>query len=346
MRSLAVMKPGHLEIVDVSVPKIDANRVLIKTLACGICNGTDSKILHGTFKNIHTYPALLGHEGIGEVVEVGKDVELFRKGDLVLLPFIEQPDEGYASYWGAFSEYGICGDWTAMAKNGVGPGTDGFWKGYHTQTVLPKGFDPIAGVMIITFREVLSAAIRFGFAANKSLAVFGAGPVGLTFIKFAKLMGMGPIIVFDIQDEKLKEAESAGADFAYNSSRNDPVEMARKVCPQGVDFALDAVGINALINTSMKIIKDGGDICAYGISPTLGMDIDWSEAPYNWNLKFVQFPDKEMEGAAHQQVMNWIDSGALNPNDYISHVFEFDRVKDAFDLVAKKGNFKKIVIRF
>ena len=74
----------------------------------------------------------------------------------------------------------------------------------------------------------------------------------------------------------------------------------------------------------------------YGISPKLGMDLDWSDAPYNWQLHFVQFPRKKEEAEAHSQIMAWIAAGALKPSDFISNVFEFDHILDAFGLVEKR----------
>ncbi len=348
MKSLAVTKDLKLEVVEVPMPECEDNKVLVKTLACGVCNGTDTKILHGKFKNIDTseYPCLLGHEGIGEVVKVGKNVTGFEVGDKIMLPFIENPPVGYSSYWGAYSEYAICGDWKAMANNGRGPGSDGFGEFYYTQSKLPRDIDPVDATMIITFREVLAAAKKFGFGPGKSVAIFGAGPVGLSFVKFAKILGMAPIILFDIVDEKLEEAKKAGADYAFNSMNADPAQMVRELCKDGVDFSLDAVGINALINEGMKLIKDGGTICVYGISPNLSVELDWSKAPYNWKLNFQQFPDKVEEAAAHNEIMNWISLGLINPRDFISHVIEFKDILSAFDIIEKKQPCKKIVIKY
>ena len=348
MKSLAVTKDFELELVEIPKPICEDNKVLVKTLACGVCNGTDTKILHGKFKNIDPaeYPCLLGHEGVGEVVEVGKNVTSFEVGDIIMLPFVEGNVDGYSSYWGAFSEYGVCGDWKAMANNGAGPGSDDFGEFYYTQKKLPAGTDSVDAVMIITFREVLAAVRKFGFSANKSLVIFGAGPVGLSFAKFAKILGMSPIILFDIVDEKLEEAKKAGVDYAFNSMNTSPEEEVKKICKDGVDFSLDAVGINALVLKGMKLIKDGGTICTYGISPNLSMQLDWSKAPYNWNLKFQQFPDKAAEADAHEQVMSWISLGVLNPKDFISHVIDFSNVKDAFDIIEKKIPCKKIVIKY
>lgn len=172
-------------------------------------------------------------------------------------------------------------------------------------------------------------------------------PVGLCFTKFAKLLGMGTVITTDIVDEKVEAALEFGADYAFNTSKCDIVSEVRSIFPDGIDYVVDAVGINALINEAMSMIKYNGKICCYGISPKLGMDLDWSEAPYNWTLQFVQWPSKKEEGEAHSQIMAWINQGVLNPMDFISDVFDFEHILDAFKLVeARKQSTKKIVIKY
>ncbi|WP_320987410.1 zinc-binding dehydrogenase, partial [Hungatella sp.] len=115
----------------------------------------------------------------------------------------------------------------------------------------------------------------------------------------------------------------------------------------GVDYVVDAVGVNALINQAMGLVKYNGKICCYGISPELSMKLDWSSAPYNWTLQFVQWPSKREEGEAHSQIMAWINQGVLDPMDFISDVIPFERITDAFELIeAKKPDTKKIVVRF
>ncbi|MDC7287568.1 zinc-binding dehydrogenase [Blautia schinkii] len=346
MKSLAVTKDHRLEIVEVPVPEIDSSSFLIQNLACGICSGTDTKILHGKFKGVTKYPALLGHEAVGRVIKCGKDVEQFKEGDLVISANIPMSVGGYESAWGGYSEYLVGRDWKAMARNGSGPFTPGFEESIYTQMTLPQDFDPVKSTMIVTLREVLAAALHFGFQCGKSLAVFGAGPVGLTFIKFAKLLGVSPIIAFDILPEKLEEATAAGADFVYNSKGIAPGTAVRSICPRGVDFVLDAVGVNEIINQGLTVVKDGGEILVYGISPEMRTDIDWSLAPYNWKLQFLHMPIKPKEAAAHHMIINWIHMGLINLDDYISHVFAFDDILSAFEIVEKHLPCKKIVIKY
>lgn len=346
MKSLVVDKHGNLSVEEVPVPKVTDYQALVKMESCGVCNGTDMKLIHGSFKGFDTYPAILGHEGVGRVVEKGSKVKSFEIGDAVLLPFLEGMTDKYNSGWGAYSEFAVVGDWKAMVEDGKGPGTPEFSEAYYAQQIVPEDINPVSAAMIVTFREVLSACKRFGFKENSSLVVFGAGPVGLCFTKFAKLMGMGPVIVFDIIEEKLQEASAMGADYVFNSGAVKVKEEVGRICREGVDFVVDAVGINQLINQAMELIKYNGKICGYGISPKLSMELDWSKAPYNWSLQFVQWPSKLEESEAHTQIISWIQMGVINPDDFISDVIGFDSILDAFKLVEDKKAKKKIVIKF
>ena len=346
MKGLVVDNKGQLSIQEMPMPKIDDYKALVKMESCGVCNGTDMKLIHRNFKNFDTYPAVLGHEGVGRVVEKGKRVTSFEIGDSVLLPFLEEKEGEYYPGWGAFSEYAIVGDAKAMIQDGKGPGTPYFSESYFAQQVVPKSIDSVDAAMIITFREVLSATKRFGMRENKSLVVFGAGPVGLCFIKFAKLLGMGPIICFDVVDGKVKDALNMGADYAFNSTQHDVLSTVKDILPELADFAVDAVGMNQLINQAMHLIHYNGKICCYGISPKLNMNLDWSPAPYNWSLDFVQWPSKKEESEAHAQILSWIQLGALVPNEFISHVIPFADIFSAFEMVESRAATKKIIIKF
>ena len=345
MRGLVVDANGVLSIAELPMPKISPYQARVKLLSCGVCNGTDMKLIHRAFKNFNTYPAVLGHEGVAEVVEVGSRVVSLHVGDKVLLPFLEGMSGEYHSGWGAYSEYAVVGDTKAYASDGLQVPSEA----YFAQTALsPEDkADDVGAAMIITFREVLSAIRRFGLKPNKNLVVFGAGPVGLCFIRFAKLLGIGKVFAIDIDEEKVQAAKRMGADEAFNSLHCEVNKAIKDRLPNGADYVVDAVGINALINQAMGLIADHGKICCYGISPKLNMELDWSKAPYNWSLDFVQWPSKVEESEAHSQVMTWINMGVLNPMDFISHVIPFEDILDAFRILEeKRPGTKKIVIKF
>lgn len=342
MRSYVVYADGNCKIVDdMPMPKYGDYDALVKIESCGVCAGTDTKIIHGKFKGVDNYPVVLGHEGVGRVVKKGAKVKNFEIGDLVLMPYWSDVPDGYYSAWGTYSEYNIVTDARAMEADGLKP--DAFAYG---QCKLPSDFDPVSSAMIITFREVLSTMKRFGFESGKSLAVLGLGPVGLSFVKFAKLMGMSPVIAMDIQDEKLERAKACGADYLINTRNENMVDGIRAICPDGIDFALDAVGYNPFINQALEVIKSDAKVCVYGISEDMSTTVDWSKCHYNWTLHFHQFPLKEAEAGAHDQIVEWIRDGVLDPNDYISHVFDFDDIEKAFDVIKRREPAMKMVIKF
>ncbi len=349
MKALTVDANGILSLQELPMPSYGPCQALVKMRSCGVCSGTDMKLIHRTFKNFDSYPAILGHEGVGEVVATGEKVENLHKGDLVLLPFLEEKVGEFTPGWGAYSEYAVVGDAQAYIHCGMGPGTPQWSEGYLAQTVLSQinHVDAVGAAMIITFREVLSAIRRFGLHPNQNIVILGAGPVGLCFTRFLKLLGMKTVITTDVLDEKVKTARKMGADYAFNSANCDVVKEVRTLFPDGVDAVVDAVGINALLNQAIKMICYNGKICGYGISPQLSMNLDWSNAPYNWNLHFVQWPSKAEEAQAHAQIMSWINLGLLDPMDFISDVIPFSRVTDAFKLIEKHlPETKKIVIEF
>ncbi len=127
MKGYAIEKDGSRRIVTVPIPKPDPYQALVKIEACGVCNGTDIKLAHQNFKNFSTYPALLGHEAVGSIVELGEKVSSFRTGDRVTLPFGEDT-AGYYSGWGGYSEYGLVGDIAAIQADGLTPDSP-YWVG-------------------------------------------------------------------------------------------------------------------------------------------------------------------------------------------------------------------------
>ena len=344
MKTLVVDKQGKCNLQEIPVPKYTSKQALVKMIACGICNGTDGKLIHHSFKGFGEadYPLMLGHEGVGRVVEVGSEVTKYKVGDVVLLPFVDADEELYGdlkSGWGAFSEYGVIHDETAYAP-GEAP------ECAFAQTIVPEDIDAVDSAMIITLREVLSSIKRFGMTPGHSVVVFGCGPVGLTFVRFLHLLGVEKIVALDIVDEKLLTAKKNGATYTYNSMNCDVKAVVRELYPEGVDFVLDAVGNNSIINQGMSLIKDGGKICCYGIAPKSYAEIDWTEAPYNWTLQLQQFPSKVEEGECTDQVLSWIRSGEIDLKDYISDYFTFENVLDAFEKLEQRQIAKKGIVVF
>ena len=162
MKTLVVERDGRITVHEVNKPRYNEYQALVKTIACGMC-GTDIKLIHRTFKGFpeSVYPIMLGHEGVGEVVEAGSKVKGLKVGDKVLLPFVDPDPEnlpGLGSGWGALSEYAVVCDPKAPWPGGAPDCA-------FAQTVLDDDLDPVDATMIVTFREVLSNIRYFGIPA-------------------------------------------------------------------------------------------------------------------------------------------------------------------------------------
>ncbi len=341
MKAYVAYGNGRCGFEELPIPSYGDYEVLVKLESCGVCNGTDLKIIHGTFKGVEDYPAVLGHEGVGRVVELGAKVRSFQKGDLILMPYIGQTPAGMYSAWGTYAEYNVAADAAAMEADGLLP--EPFAYG---QQRLPGDLDPVSASVIITFREVLSTMKLFGFESGKSLAVLGQGTVGLSFIRFAKLLGMGPVIALGRKEDKLRQAREMGADATVNILETDPVSAVRALCPEGVDYALDAAGVPAFLNQALGMIKPDARICVYGISGQMQAEVDWSRCPYNWTLQFNQFPSKRLEAEALPQILAWMRLGVLDPAAFVSQVYPFAQIGEAFQRVERGDTNLKFVIKF
>ncbi len=343
MKTLVIAKDGSISIQEVNKPRYNEYQALVRTIACGMC-GTDVKLIHRTFKGFpeSLYPIMLGHEGVGEVVEVGAKVTGFKVGDRVLLPFVDPDEEnnpGLGSGWGAMSEYAVVCDPEA-------PWPDGAPDCAFAQTVLDDDLDSVDAVMLVTFREVLSSIRYFGIKPTDSVVVFGCGPVGLTYMKFMSLLGVENLIACDILPEKLAQAKEHGATYLINSRESDVRAEVRKIFPEGVDFVLDAAGFPAIVNQGMGLIKDRGTVLCYGVPEKEEITIDFSRADYNWRVIYQQMPRKREEGEAHKQVLEWMRSGALNIKDFISDYFDFADSVEAYAKLLERKVLKKGIIRF
>ena len=338
MKSLVVTEEKTLAIAEVPKPEIGAYEALIKTIACGVCNGTDAKIIEGKFKGLERYPLMLGHEGVGRVEAIGEKVTSYQIGDVVLLPFANDSSDVYDSAWGAFSEYA-----TVYDAKAAGASDDHFSWG---QSVVPTDVDPVDAAMMITLREVLASIRTFGIKASSKVVVYGCGPVGVTFTKFMHLLGVKTLLVVDRLEEKQEVALTNGASLYINGAQEDPVAKIKSLYPEGVDFVIDAVGHEAIVNEGLKLIRDRGSVCVYGVPATTKLQLDFSEAPYNWNVVFQQMPSKKEEGEAQDQVLAWMRSGAIALKDYISHYVPFDQVIEAFEKLERREIPLKCIVTF
>ena len=345
MLAVAVKQPGKLEIVDIPRPQPGPYEVLIRTEAACLCNATDRKLVDGHFPGVDRYPLLLGHESAGIVEEAGAKVKSFKVGERVIGGLILNPtDPAYASGWGGFCEYTLAGDHPAMLADGVADPAHGYADVYEIMRMVPKEIPVESAVLLCTWREVYAAFSDFNLRSGQNILIFGAGPVGLSFVKFARLRGLGYIGVMEISDEKRRIALQMGADEAFAP---DPEGMAAVYgkWKGGLDAVIDAVGKEAIINASLPLVKNGSSICVYGVIDQPIVSLHKIYGPYNFNLLVHQWPTRSLESAAQEPLCEWIRQGKLHHSEFLSAEYPLARVEEAF-AGARTGRPIKTLLRY
>lgn len=339
MRGLIIQQPGELVLRnDLPMPRIGAYQALCRNLACGICNGTDLKLLEGGLRGFMDYPCTLGHEAVGEVIAVGEKVRSFQIGDRVLRSAL--PDiPGIYSRWGGFAEYGMVDDYCARKEDGVP-----FDEGYSTQQVIPPQIDGVDAAMLITLKEVAGALTRLGMRPGMKVVVVGCGPVGLAMAALCCRMGATRVVLAGHHEDRIQTARRLGAE-AFNTKEVNAVPFLRDMFPYGVDLFIDCTGKAPVIDMGMQLIKEDGCIALYGIGLHKTDIIDWDNAPYNFHIHSVQWPIARYERQVHDLVCRMVVSGGLDLKEFVSHRLPVEQFEEGFTLVRRREG-RKIVLTF
>jgi threonine dehydrogenase-like Zn-dependent dehydrogenase len=345
MLAVVVTEPGRVELVDLPTPSPGPYEARVKTEAACLCNATDGKLIAGHFPGVDTYPLMLGHESAGIVDAVGENVRNFHEGDRVIGGLLFNAGDGRtASGWGGFCEYTLAADHDAMVADGVADAEHGWCEVYEIQRAVPPDIPVEAAVLLCTWREVYGGIGDFHLQPGDDLLLFGAGPVGLSFLKFGKLLGFGSVTVVDPVAAKRERAAAMGADAVLPP---DPAALGELVAGRGKPFdaVVDAVGNTAIVNMALPLIRLGGTIGVYGVVAEPAMTIEKGRGPYNFNLLVHQWPTRRRERAAQEPLCQWIREGKLRADDFISHEFPIRQIGDAIEQV-RQGAVIKAILRY
>ncbi len=330
MFAVAVTKPDELQIVNVPKPEPGPYEARVKTEIAALCNMTDRKLIHGEFPGITHYPLLLGHETVGIVDAVGGKVRRFKVGDRVVGGLVlTSPDPTYGSGWGGFCEYTLAGDHQAMVEDGVADEAHGWGEVFEIMRVVPRSISLEDAVLLCTWREVYGAFDDFMLKAGDDVLIYGGGPVGLSFVKFGRLLGLREIYLVDRNAHKQRKALEMGATAAF--APDEPQLQALLVRKQAdFDAVIDAVGKESIINGALSLVKLGGSICVYGVIDTPTVTLEKHRAPYNFNLLIHQWPTRKREHDAQEPLVEWIESGKLSYSEFVTGEFPIEQANEAY----------------
>lgn len=344
MFAVAVTKPGTLKVVQIPEPEPGLYEAVIQTEVAAICNMTDRKLIEGHFPGVEVYPLLLGHENAGTVKAVGDKVKNFKVGDRIIGSLLLNPTtEDYASGWGGFSEYIVAGDHQAMVDDGVATAENGWFDVYEIMTVIPNTISPEDGALLCMWREIYSAIIDdFHLKPGDDIIIYGDGPVGLSFVKFARLLNFGDIYLVGKYPSKLQKAMEMGATGTFTP--DDPT-LQELVNNRGkrFDAIIDAVGKEDIINAAIPMIKMGGSICVYGVIDSPSIRLNHGDGPYNFNLLLHQWPTRKYERAAQAPLLEWIEAKKLSYTEFLSGEFSIQQIQEAYEFSCQKETIKTLL---
>jgi alcohol dehydrogenase len=344
MKALVYHGPGKRSWEDKPKPRLqETTDALVKVERTTIC-GTDLHILKGDVPAV-TDGRILGHEGVGVVEEVGTGVSNFKKGDRVLISCITSCGKCDACKKGMYSH---------CAKGGwiLGHLIDGTQAEYvrtphadNSLYLVPDGADEDALVMLSDILPtgfecgVLNGAVKPG----DTVAIVGAGPVGLAALLTAQFYSPSELIVIDLDENRLEVSKRLGATKTVNSGDGKAVEKVMALTGgKGVDVAIEAVGIPATFDTCQDIVTAGGHVANVGVhgkSVSLKLEKLWAHN--------VTITTRLVDTVTTPMLLKTVESGRLQPRQLITHEFELGDVMKAYDTFgdAARERALKVILR-
>ncbi len=332
MKALVYRGPGLKAIEDRPKPEIQAaGDAIVRIVKTTIC-GTDLHILKGDVPTC-TPGRILGHEGVGVIDSVGPGVTAFHKGDRVLIACISSCGKCENCRRGMYSHC-ASGGWI------LGNEIDGTQAEYvrtpHADTSLypiPPGADEDALVML---SDILPTGFECGVlngrvAPGSTVAIVGAGPIGLATLLTAQFYSPAQIIVIDLDDKRLEIARRFGATQTINSTNADAAERVKALTGgRGVDAAIEAVGIPATFSLCQDLVAAGGVIANIGVH---GKKVDLHlERLWSHNITITT---RLVDTVTTPMLLKTVQSGKIDPTRLITHRFKLAQMLEAYDVFAR-----------
>ena len=343
MKAFVYNGPGKTALEDRQKPEImAASDAIIRVTKTTIC-GTDLHIIKGDVPTC-TPGRILGHEGVGIVDQVGSAVSMFKPGDHVLISCISSC--GKCDFCRK-QMYSHCENGGWILGNKIDGTQAEYVRTPFADTSLypiPKGSDEEALVML---SDILPTGFECGVLNGQvqpgsTVAIIGAGPIGLAALLTAQFYSPAEIIMIDLDDNRLKIARSFGATQVINSGDGKTVEAVMKLTNnRGVDTAIEAVGLPTTFELCEKLVAAGGRLANIGVH---GQKVDlFLEQLWDRNISITT---RLVDTATIPMLFRTVASGKIDPNRLITHHFTLTDIAAAYATFgnAAKTNALKVII--
>lgn len=343
MKAAVWYKEKDVRVEDRDIKELAANEVKVKVAWTGICGSDLHEYLEGPITipvdqpdplTNQQAPLTLGHEFAGVINEVGSAVTQFKEGDrIVVNPLLTHGNKA--------SEYDVYDGF-----NFIGLGQDG---GFATYAVvgennvykLPESLSLEEGALVEPTAVAVQALKEGQFQAGQTVAVFGAGPIGLLTVIAAKAEGASKIVVFDLSERRLEMAKKVGATHVVNSSEKDPLTAIKEIEPVGFDVSFEVAGVEITVNQAIRVTKTRGTVVIVSIfaNPV-------SIHPMDLTASGVKITSSAAyEPASFQKTIDLMASGAINPKEIVTNRIALDHiVEEGFEALTNDKDEVKILV--
>jgi alcohol dehydrogenase len=341
MKALVYYAPGKKSWEEHAKPEIkEPTDAIVKILKTTIC-GTDLHIMKGDMPEVAA-GRILGHEGVGVIEETGSAVSNFKKGDHVIISCVTSCGK---------CEYCKKGMYSHCEKGGwiLGYMIDGTQAEYvripyadNSLYPIPAGSDEEALVML---SDILPTGFECGVLNGQvkpgdTIAIVGAGPVGMAALLTSQFYTPAEIIVIDQDDNRLAVAKTFGATHTINSAtENALLKVMDLTNGKGVDTAIEAVGVPATFELCEEIISAGGHIANIGVhgkSVTLHLEKLWD--------RNISITTRLVDTVTTPMLFKTVQSKKIEPKKLITHRFKLDEMIKAYDTFEHAAREKALKV--
>ncbi|QSQ24534.1 Zn-dependent alcohol dehydrogenase [Pyxidicoccus parkwayensis] len=363
MKAAVCFEKDKLTIDDIHFDAPRAQEVLVRMVACGVCH-TDLSVLNGTVKM--KLPCVLGHEGAGLVEEVGEGVTHVKKGDKVVLSWVAQCGE---CYYCRIQRPNLCvlGE-KINAGNRMPDGSTRLHKD-DTDLNVFSALGALSEYAVVPARAavklpsdapldkaaLIGCAVTTGVGAvlntaemprGATVAVFGAGGVGLNIIQGAVIAGAERIIAVDVHPKKLELAKVFGATDVVDAKAGDPVAAIRELTQgRGADYAYEAVGRKETIEQAYMCTRKAGTCVVVGVGSV--------KESISLNVFVLPLFEKRLLGSwfgtadVHRDMPRLLDlytQGKLKLDELVTTTYKLDQLDAAFTDMKNGVNARGVVL--
>ncbi|MBD3184419.1 alcohol dehydrogenase catalytic domain-containing protein [Candidatus Poribacteria bacterium] len=334
MKAALLYGVRDVRIEEVPVKEIEPDQALIKIKACGICP-TDVRSFTGQRK-VSDFPRTLGHEWVGEIVEVGSEFKGFKVGDRVAPEWRAICGQCYYCHRGIFN---YCQN---LQRNKVSGGFYGYGHAAaRYMRLIPDGMSYEEAAFAEPLACCLNGSEESGIRVGDDVVVIGAGPIGLQHVQLAKYQG-ARVIVSEFIESRRQKAKELGADDVIDPTSENPVERVKELTEgRGANAVIVAIGNSEASKTGIEMAGICGSVNFFaGTYPSADIPLDPNVVHY----KQLHLTGSHDFTPHHfTTALKLIQFGIVDVKSIISHVMPLEEIADAFDIVANREGLKVII---